>query len=143
MNGHLFFPIALAVAGGVLYHVSQKAVPKAVNPFAAVILAYLVGIGLSFAALLLNPARSSLATSFKGANWAVVGIGAGALIIEVGFLLAYRAGWNISSASVICNISVALLLIPVGLIAFKEHLSVRSLAGILCCLVGLYLISKK
>jgi hypothetical protein len=41
------------------------------------------------------------------------------------------------------SISVALILIPVGLLAFKEHLSVRSVAGVALCLLGLYLISKK
>lgn len=52
-------------------------------------------------------------------------------------------GWNISVASVTINILVVLALIPIGLLAYKEHLSARNVAGIACCLVGLYLISKK
>ena len=82
-------------------------------------------------------------SSLKGSNWAVIGVGVGALAIEIGFLLAYRFGWNINSASVVMSISVALLLIPIGLLGFKEHLSMRGAAGIGCCLLGLYLLSKK
>lgn len=139
----IYLPILLAVFGGVLYHVSQKAIPHTVHPFAAVIIAYLVGILVCIAALSLDPAGRSFADSIKKANWAVVGVGLGAVVIEIGFLLAYRHGWNINAASVICNISVALLLIPIGLLAFREHLSFRQAAGIGCCLIGLYLLSKK
>jgi drug/metabolite transporter (DMT)-like permease len=90
-----------------------------------------------------DQAGRSFLSSFRGVNWAVIGVGAGAMAIEVGFLLAYRAGWNINAASVVMSISVSLLLIPVGLLAFKEHLSARAAAGICCCLLGLYLLSKK
>lgn len=138
-----YFPILMTIAGGVLYHVGQKAVPQTVHPFAAVIVAYSVGILLCVAGLFLDPAGRSFSASFKDANWAVISVGLGAVIIEIGFLLAYRHGWNINAASVVCNISVALLLIPIGLLVFKEHLSFRHAAGIGCCLIGLYLLSKK
>ena len=138
-----YIPILMAIGGGVLYHISQKAVPKEVSPFAAIIIAYAVGIVLCAVAMAMNPTGLSFVASLKVANWAVVGLGIGAAVIEVGFLLAYRAGWNINSASVVMSISVALLLIPIGLFAFKEHLSSRSAAGIGCCLIGLYLLSKK
>lgn len=138
-----YFPILMTIAGGVLYHVGQKAVPHTVHPFAAVIVAYSVGILLCVAGLFFDPAGRSFSASFKDANWAVISVGLGAVIIEIGFLLAYRHGWNINAASVVCNISVALLLIPIGLLVFKEHLSFRHAAGIGCCLIGLYLLSKK
>ncbi len=138
-----FLPLAFAVFGGVLYHVAQKSVPRTVNPFVAIIIAYAIGIVLCAIGLAFDPAERPLLNSIKESNWAVAGLGVGALVIEVGFLLAYRAGWNVSMASVVMSISVALILIPIGLIVFKEHLSLRSVAGIMCCLLGLYLISKK
>ncbi len=138
-----YFPILMTISGGVLYHVGQKAIPQTVHPFAAVIIAYAVGILLCTAGLFFDPSGRSFLASVKDANWAVIAVGVGAVVIEVGFLLAYRAGWNINSASVVCNISVALLLIPIGLLAFREHLSLRQAAGIGCCLIGLYLLSRK
>lgn len=142
MNSSLL-PLALAVVGGVLYHVAQKLIPSGISPFAAIIVAYAVGIGLCLLALFFEPAERSLGQSIKQMNWTVFVLGLGAVIIEIGFLLAYRAGWNISLASVITNISVALILLPIGLLAFREHVSARNAAGIAFCLFGLYLISKK
>jgi drug/metabolite transporter (DMT)-like permease len=133
----------MIIFGGALYHVAQKSVPRSVNPFAAIIIAYVIGISLGVVGLAFDRGGGTLLDSVKDSNWAVVAIGAGALIIEVGFLLAYRAGWNLSTASVITTVSVAVILIPVGIFVFKEHLSLRSAAGIACCLLGLYLITKK
>jgi hypothetical protein len=79
----------------------------------------------------------------RESNWAVALVGVSAVIIEVSVLLAYRGGWNINTMSVVMSIAIALLLIPIGLFSFKEHLSLRSAVGIACCLIGLYLISKR
>lgn len=138
-----YLPILAAIIGCVLYQVSQKSMPKDVNPFAAIIIAYTVGIMLCAAAIALDPAGRSFRSSLKNTNWAVIGVGVGAAVVEIGFLLAYRAGWNIISASVVMSVSVSLLLIPIGILAFKERLSWRGLAGIGCCLIGFYLLSKK
>src|SRR5215813_2535144 len=138
-----FLPIVMIIFGGVLYHVGQKSVPRPVNPFAAIMFAYAIGIALCAVGLAFDRGGGPLLDSVKNSNWAVAALGLGALIIEVGFLLAYRAGWNVSVASVVTNISVALILNPSGMFVFKEHLSLRSAAGIACCMLGLYLISKK
>src|SRR5262249_20939276 len=136
-------PLALAVFGGVMYHVSQKSVPKTVDPYSAIIIAYAIGIVLCIAAMWIDPAGKSFAASLRESNWAVIALGVGAVLIEVSVLLAYRLGSNISTTSVVINISVALILLPIGIIVYKEHLSAQSVAGIACCLFGLYLISKR
>lgn len=133
----------MTIGGGALYHVGQKAIPPTLHPFMAVIVAYSIGIVVCVAGLFFDSGGRAISASVKDLNWAVVAVGVGAVIIEIGFLLAYRNGWNLNAASVVCNISVALLLIPIGLLAFKEHLSARSAAGIGFCLIGLYLLSKK
>lgn len=138
-----YLPILLAIGGGVFYHISQKSIPQTVHPFVAIAIAYATGIALCVVGMLLDPAGRSVLPSARNANWAVLGVGVGAMAVEAGFLLAYRAGWNINSASVVMSISVALLLVPVGLVFFKEHISPRAAAGIGCCLLGLYLLSKK
>jgi len=79
----------------------------------------------------------------RESNWAVFAMGAGAVVIEVGFLLAYRAGWNVSTTAVACSAAVTLMLVPIGLLAYKEHLSLRNIVGLLFCLLGLVLVAKK
>jgi uncharacterized membrane protein YdcZ (DUF606 family) len=135
-------PIIMAVTGGVLYHVSQKSVPKQLSPFAAIIIAYAIGILCCFLAMLFVPRERPLLESWQGANWAVWLLGISAAIIEISILLAYRAGCNISITSVVVNIAVALVLLPIGLLIFRERVSWPNAAGIVCCLFGLYLLSR-
>jgi uncharacterized membrane protein YdcZ (DUF606 family) len=135
-------PIITAVTGGVLYHVAQKSVPKQISPFAAIMIAYAIGIVCCFIATLFFPGERPLLESWQGANWAVWLVGISATVIEVSILLAYRSGWIISVTSVIVNISVALVLLPVGFLTFRERVSWPNAAGIAFCLFGLYLLSR-
>jgi uncharacterized membrane protein YdcZ (DUF606 family) len=135
-------PIVMAVSGGVLYHVAQKSVPKQISPFAAIMMAYGIGILCCLIAIVVVPRERPLLESWQGANWAVWMIGISATVIEISILLAYRAGWNISITSVVVNISVALVLLPIGLFIFREQISWPNAVGVACCLVGLYLLSR-
>lgn len=139
----LYLPIAMIIFGGLLYQVSQKSIPETAAPLHAIIIAYLAGIAFCGLFALYYVAEKSFLDSFKETNWAVFTVGIGAAFIEIGFLLAYRAGWNLSSTSVLVNIAIAVLLIPIGLIFFKEKLSLSQGLGILLCVVGLLLVARK
>ena len=67
-------------------------------------------------------------------------MGAAAALIELGFLLAYRAGWKISVAAVATNAAAALTLIPIGFLVFKDHLSLRNVVGLVLCMLGLAMV---
>jgi uncharacterized membrane protein len=141
MSG-FYFPFALTVAGMVLYHLSQKAVPPGVNPFLVIVLAYLVGIALCVACAFAYPGKKNLIESVKLSNWAVFTLGAAAALIELGFLLAYRAGWKISTAAVATNAAAAIALIPIGILVFKDHLSWRNVIGLVFCIFGLVMVMR-
>ena len=138
-----YFPFALVVGGGVLYHLAQKSIPKGMNPFLATIIAYTVGIVLCAICALIYPSRKSFVDSVRDSNWAVFVVGAGAACIELGFLLAYRAGWRISVATVAANVAVTAMLIPIGIIVFKEQLSPRNILGLIFCVLGLVLVVRE
>lgn len=140
---NFYLPIALAIGGNLLYHLSQKSIPKTVNPIFVITIAYVVGIVACLLYSLAYPNDKSFMDTLRESNWAVYAMGVGAVIIEVGFLLAYRAGWNISTAAVVCSTAVTLALIPIGVFGFKEHLSVRNVVGLLLCMLGLILVAKK
>jgi len=137
-----YFPFVLTVGGMVLYHLSQKSVPPAMNPFLVTILAYIVGIALCAVCAMVYPGRKNLLESLKLSNWAVFTLGAAAALIELGFLLAYRAGWKISMAAVATNAAAAIALVPIGVLAFKDQLSVRNILGLILCLSGLVLVMR-
>ncbi|KAF0243060.1 MAG: EamA-like transporter family [bacterium] len=139
----MYLPLILAILGGVIYHISQKSIPSNSNPIFAVIVAYITGILILVFFNFLYPPDKPFLDIIKEFNWSMVMVGVGAAMIEVGILLAYRAGWNIGVTSTIMGATVALLLIPVGIIIYKEHLSIWNLFGVLCCIVGLVFLVKK
>jgi uncharacterized membrane protein len=142
MSG-FYLAFALTVFGMVLYHLSQKAVPKETNPFFVIVLAYVVGIALCAVLAFFYPGKKGLLETFRASNWAVYTLGAAAALIELGFLLAYRTGWRISIAAVATNAAAAIVLIPVGLIVFKDQLSLRNVIGLILCIVGLALLVRQ
>ncbi len=132
-------PLALTVSGGVLYHVAAKSVPKSVDPTLALVVLY--GAALTASALVcLSFASLRPASVTAAVHPAVVGVGLGAVMIELGYLLIYRAAWPVSTASVLINGVVAVLLIPIGMAAFGEHMTAGRGAGVVLCLIGLALI---
>jgi uncharacterized membrane protein len=138
-----YLPFALTVGGMLLYHLSQKSVPKDINPFVAIVIAYAFGIIVCAICAFIYPTRKGWIDSARDSNWAVIALGAAAAAIEIGFLLSYRAGWKISVAAVASNVAAAVVLIPIGIIVYRDQLSARNVAGLILSILGLVLIMKK
>src|ERR1035437_10778539 len=113
-----FFPPILIVLGLVIYQVSQKSTDQNANPFVVVIMAYLIGIVACIGGYFLIPRQDdALVPMMRTVVWSALGIGLGAAAIEIGFMVAYRAGWNLSLLPVAVNVCGAVLLILIGFIA--------------------------
>ncbi|HEU4391664.1 MAG TPA: hypothetical protein VFV34_28005 [Blastocatellia bacterium] len=102
-----YFPLVLTVGGTILYQVAQKSIPKTASPFVTMVLAYVVAIVVCGLFAVAFPADRPLFTTFRDTNWAVIALGIGIVAVEIGFLLIYRAGWNISIAPVSSGVLVA------------------------------------
>ena len=137
-----YLPFAVAVGGSLLYHLSQRSIPKGANPFHATVVAYAVGAVLCAVCARLYPGGSSFVATLRGANWAVFAVGFAVVAIEVGVLLAYRAGWRVSVTAAAVNVAVTALLAPIGVLLFKDTLTPRQLLGLACCVLGLILVAK-
>jgi drug/metabolite transporter (DMT)-like permease len=137
-----YLPFAITVGGMLLYHLSQKSIPKEMNPFYATAVAYVMGIVACAILGFTYAANRSVVSSLKLSNWAVLGMGIGAAAIEVGFMLAYRMGWRISLTAIATNVAATVVLIPIGLLVFREHLSPRNILGVAFCIIGLLLVVR-
>lgn len=138
----VFAPLVLVVSGSVLYHVAAKSVPKTLEPFAALTGVYATALAASLVAYAFAR-RGTMPTDAAGMfHPTVVAVGLGALLIELGFLLTYRAAWPVSIASVMTNGLVAVLLIPIGAVVFGEAVTAVRVAGVVLCLVGLSLLQR-
>jgi uncharacterized membrane protein len=142
MRTTFYLPLGLAVGGMLFYHLAQKSIPKEINPFYATIIAYVAGIVVLTICALMLSGNKSFISSMRESNWAVFVVGIAAACIEVGFLLAYRSGWRISVAAVATNVAVTLMLVPLGIIVFKDHLSLRNILGLVFCVLGLVLVVR-
>lgn len=138
----IYLPFGVTVGGMLLYHFAQKSITSNINPFHATMIAYAVGIVLCGVVGFSYAGNKSFINSFRISNWAVFALGVGAAAIEVGFMMAYRSGWKISVTSVATNAAATAILIPIGLLVFKEHLSLRGVIGVVFCVLGLYLVIR-
>lgn len=136
------FPIVLIVVSNIVYNVCQKSTPQNVNPFSALLITYLTAAILTLIASLFYKTDKGFIHSFTQLNWTSVALGVAIIGLELGYLLAYRVGWNISVGSLVANIFLALMLIPIGIFFYKEGFSINQIFGMVFCLVGLVLINK-
>src|SRR5262245_55302246 len=134
-------PVLLVVAGSLVYHIAAKSVPKAFDPVASVIGVYAAALVASIAVY--SAARhGAMPVPARLLHPAVAAVGLGALMIELGFLLTYRAAWPVSIASVVTNGLVAVLLMPIGAAFFGEPITAIKMAGVVLCLLGLSLLQR-
>jgi uncharacterized membrane protein len=61
--------------------------------------------------------------------------------LETGFIYLYRAGWKVSIGPLVANSLVALGMIVIGLLFYKESLSLKQIIGIVLCMGGLVLVN--
>jgi drug/metabolite transporter (DMT)-like permease len=138
-----YFSITLAIASSALYHFSQKQIPAGVNPVVSVIVTYLVSLGLCFILFFFLPPENGFMAALRQLNWASYLLALSLVGLELGFLLVYRAGWNIGLAAVLTNVAASLILVPVAILVFKDRLSWVNIAGIVICLAGLVMLNWK
>ncbi len=139
-----YFAPVLIIVGLVVYQLAQKSTDQNANPFLVVIIAYLIGIAACIGGYFLFPRQDTeMLPMMRTVIWSALGIGLGAAAIEIGFMLAYRAGWNLSLLPVSANVCGAVVLILIGLVAFRESLSMEKVIGLLLCIGGLFLITVK
>lgn len=139
----LYVTLGLTVVSTVIYHLAQKSTPATAHPIFALAVTYAVATLTCLVLLIISPLRRGWIDSFRELNWATFALALAVVGIEIGYLLAYRAGWAISLADIASNSAVGLLLLPIGLFLFKERVSNVNLTGVGVCLLGLILLNWK
>lgn len=138
-----YIPILLTVIANVLYHIAQKNTSAKINPIFSLIVTYSVALVTCIIIFLFMHDNKNLHSNIKELNWSNTLLGASIVLLELGFLLAYRFNWNVGTASIISTILVTIILIPIGIIFFKEDINIKNIAGIIISIVGIVLINSK
>lgn len=138
-----WLPIIVVLAGNIVYHLGQRAIPREANPVAATLAAYLVATLGTLATIPWLARDVNWKTAWSSLNASTLLVGCGIVAVEIGFLLAYRAGWQIGTASLTANASLAIILLGIGALFFREPVSAMRVAGVVACLCGLWLITRR
>ena len=137
-----FWPIALVVVSNIVYQICAKSVPKDMDAMASMTITYLVGAVCSALMFYLMNKNGSLIQEYSKMNIAPVLLGVSVVGLEVGFLYAYKIGWQVSTASIVQSAFLALALLLVGALLYHEAITVNKVIGVVICLIGLYFINK-
>lgn len=140
---NLLWPMLMVVGANTVYNICAKSVPDKLNSFAALTINYLVAAGLSLALFFLTGGGGkSLVQEMAKTNWAPVVMGLSVVGLELGYIFIYRAGWKVSVASLVANIALACILVVVGVLLYKEVLTLPQVVGMGLCVAGLVLIGR-
>jgi len=136
------WPIALVVLSNVVYQLCTKSMPEGLHPLASLTVTYLVGAAVSALMFYVLGGRS-LVQEYRRLNWVPFVLGISLVGLEAGFIYAFRAGWEMSTAHLVQSALLEFALIAMGAVIFHEALTWNKLVGVAVCMAGLALINMK
>jgi multidrug transporter EmrE-like cation transporter len=135
--------LGIAIAATVAYHIVMKLTPVGANPYLSLAVTYSI-VTVAFAAVYVAlPGPAAWREAIGQLNWTALALGVVVVFLDLGFLLLYRGGFDVSLGQIITQSAAALLLVLIGVAFFAEKLSPVNVGGILLCVVGLWLINRK
>ena len=138
------WPLGLVVLSNTVYQICAKSSPEGMHPLAALTVTYFIGMitsGILY--LIMNHGDANLLREYTKLNWAPCVLGIVIVGLEVGWIYVYKAGWQVSSASLVGSIALSVVLIFVGALLYKEGLTWNKVVGVIICIVGLYFINHE
>ena len=137
-----YWPIGLIVVSNVVYQICAKSVPEGANPFASLVITYLISAAFSLIMFCLTRNGATLGEAFRRLNVSSVILGIALVGLEVGSIYLYKAGWNVNTGFVVHSAIVAVCLLIVGYFLYAEKITPSKLAGTAICMLGLWFINK-
>jgi multidrug transporter EmrE-like cation transporter len=140
-----YLSILIAITGLITYQLAMKTAPRDVNLWWLLTMAYtmaavlclVVGFGWRhwLAPAELTPSAAHLLPALA--------IGVTVILIEVGYLLVYRSGWNLSVAPAVAQAVTLSVFLFLGLLLFGEKITAMKAVGLVLCLFGIFLLTRK
>ena len=139
---YYIWPIILVIASNVFYNICTKSTPLGANPLVSLSVTYLVAALATGLLYFFTGSGSQLLNDYKSLNWTSYVLGLAIVGLEFGYINLYRAGWNISTGSLVANVSLAIILIFVGVLLYHEQITRNQMIGIGLCLLGILFLNK-
>ncbi len=143
-NSTMFYLSAfIAILGAVGYQYFVKSVPQTINPIISVLGLYIAVLALALFLLPFFPLEGGLVKHIRQLNWIQIALAVSVMLIEVGFLLMYRHGWNLNTGNLITGVFVNIILVALGIALLGEKVSPVNTLGIALSIIGVALISYR
>ncbi|MGI6332616.1 MAG: hypothetical protein ACOX1Y_12925 [Zhaonellaceae bacterium] len=126
---NLFWPILIVVAANTLYNICTKLTPSEVQPLASLSITYLTATLLSVLLLFFTSENKDVITEIQKADWTAVALGFSVVALEFGYIYIYRVGWNVSTGSLVANISLACVFVNYWCFYIKREYFIPSNFG--------------
>ena len=139
---NMIWPLLVVVGANTVYNISAKSTPADVNSFASLSVSYTIGMVLSVVMFFITSDSKKLIAELSKTNWTALALGVAIVALEFGYVCLYRSGWKISVGTLVANISLACVLLVVGILLYKETISLKQIIGIIISATGLVLIAK-
>ena len=138
---NIIFPILIVVLANTMYNICAKSTPGDVNPFGTLMITYLVAVFITLIIFVVMVKPENVAVELSKINWTAFALAISVVLLEVGYILIYRAGWNINNASLVANICLACSLLVVGLLMYNETLNAKQIIGFVICIIWLIFVT--
>ena len=112
------WPMLLLIASNTVYQICAKSVPKEINPFASMIVTYLMGAVASAVLYFVLGSDGNLLKEYGKLNWAPVVLGIVIVGLEAGWIYAYKAGWQVSTGFIVQSAFLAMTLLLIVFFLF-------------------------
>lgn len=139
---NMIWPLLIVVGANTIYNISTKSTPGDVNAFASLATSYFIAMLGSLMMFFFTAESKNLLVELSKTNWSALALGVAIVGLEFGYICIYRVGWKIGVASLVANISLACVLLLVGVFFYKEVITLKQLLGMGICAIGLMLIIK-
>ena len=135
--------LSLAIAATVAYHLVLKLTPSGANPFLSLALTYAAVTLLFVCSLVAAPGGFEWRQEFRAVNWTAPALAVAIVALDLGFLFLYRSGYDLSLGALVTQSAAAMALLAVGVLVFREKLSLANGLGVVLCLAGLWLVNRR
>jgi len=135
--------LTVAITATVAYHLILKLTPAGVNPLLSLSVTYLIGAGMFALIYAFSTTTEPLGDSLRLINWTALLLAVAVVGLDIGYLMLYRSGFDVSLGQLVTQSAASLVLVIVGVAVFREKLTLVNVGGIALCVVGLWLINRR
>jgi drug/metabolite transporter (DMT)-like permease len=138
-----YISTAIAILGAVGYQYFVKRVPAGINPVVSVIGTYIAVLILGITLLPFFRAEGGLSKHIKQLSWIQLAVAASIFMLELGFLLMYRYGWDLGTGNLVTSVIINIILLILGVTVLNEMLIPLNMIGVVTCIIGVVLVSYR